>query len=385
MLSLPLSMNEGVRTHYTWPLTINNGVLGKIILTLMKRSIHAILRATGIFLSYLNLSAQDKAGQLDSLMRGFHQNGQFSGAVLVAQKGDVLYKNGFGKANVKTNAPNQPNTVFFIASLTKPFTALLTLQLVEAKQLKLENSLGDYFAGLTNQAVRKVTISQLLSHTSGIPDFIGPGLVPNEGLTNEWLTGQLNKLTPDRVPANEFRYANSTYIVLAHIIGKVCGKPYSQVLQQLVLSKCGMTHTGSLVAGQTLGSYAKGYATEGNVLTEARFLDPSVFTGAGSIYSTAEDLLKFDQALYSNKLISEKSRNLIFNSNTGYGYGWFIRQIPGVGKVVYHEGGIPGYNGLLFRAVDKQYCVILLSNNDADGSFTQQIAKSIISVLLNKQ
>ncbi len=145
-----------------------------------------------------------------------------------------------------------------------------------------------------------------------------------------------------------------------------------------------MTQSGSLVAGQQLGRRAKGYTREGEVLTEARFLDPAVFQGAGSVYSTAEDLFMFDQALYSNALVSKKSRDLMFGSSTGYGYGWFIRQLPGVGKVVYHEGGVPGYNGLLFRAVDRKYGIVLLSNNDAHGAFMQQITKGIVGVLTSK-
>lgn len=351
----------------------------------MQKIIQTTAVAVGLLLSFGRLPAQDKAAQLDSLIQDFHRKGQFTGAVLVAERGKMLYKGGVGKADVAADVPNQPNTVFFIASLTKPFTALLVMQLVEAGQLKLENALAAYLPGLTNQAVRSVTIGQLLSHTSGIPDFIGPGLVPKGGLTDEWLTGQLNKLTPDKVPANEFRYANSTYIVLAHLIEKTLGKSYARILKEKVLDKCGMTRSGSLVAGQTLRNRAKGYEKEGQSLVEARLLDLSAFTGAGSIYSTAEDLFKFDQALYSNKLISEKSGNLMFSSDTGYGYGWFVRQIPGVGKVVYHEGGVPGYNGLLFRAVDRNYSVLLLSNHDADGAYMQQIAKTILGVLMNRQ
>ena len=351
----------------------------------MKKIIQTTAMAVGLLLSFGRLPAQDKAAQLDSLLRDFHRKGQFTGAALVAEGGSILYKGGFGRANVAADVPNKPNTVFFIASLTKPFTALLVMQLVEAGQLKLENPLAAYFPGLTNQAVRNVTIRQLLSHTSGIPDFIGPGLVPAGGLTDGWLTAQLNGLMPEPVPANEFRYANSTYIVLAHIIAQVLRKPYARCLKERVLDKCGMTQSGSLVAGQTLPDYARGYTTEEDSLVEAQVLDLSAFTGAGSIYSTAEDLFKFDQALYTEKLVSQKSRDLMFNPTTGYGYGWFVRQIPGVGKVAYHEGGLPGYNGLLFRAVDRNYSVVLLRNHDDDGASMQQITKSIIGVLMRKQ
>ena len=341
--------------------------------------------ATGILLSCGSLLAQNKAAQLDSLVGSFHRKGQFTGAVLVAEGGKVLYKGGFGKADVAAGVPNGSNTVFFIASLTKPFTALLVMQLAEAGQLQLENTLAAYFPGLKNEAVRSVTVGQLLSHTSGIPDFIGPGVVPAGGLTDAWLTEQLDAMTPEPVPAGKFKYANSTYIVLAHLIEKTLGKPYGRILKEKVLDPCGMSQSGSLAAGQNLRSRAKGYTTEGEVLAEARFLDPAVFTGAGSVYSTVEDLFRFDQALYSDGLISEKSGNLMFGSNTGYGCGWFVRQLPGVGKVVYHEGGIPGYHGLLFRAVERNYSVVLLSNNDADGASTQQLTRSILGVLMNAQ
>jgi hypothetical protein len=179
--------------------------------------------------------------------------------------------------------------------------------------------------------------------------------------------------------------AQSAQHCTGSLIEKTLGKPYTRILKEKVFDKCGMTQSGSLVAGQQLGRCAKGYTREGEVLTEARFLDPAVFQGAGSVYSTAEDLFMFDQALYSNALVSKKSRDLMFGSSTGYGYGWFIRQIPGVGKVVYHEGGIPGYNGVLFRAVERNYSVVLLSNHDADGAGMQPLTKSIIGVLMQKQ
>jgi CubicO group peptidase (beta-lactamase class C family) len=337
--------------------------------------------AAGTLLSFGNLPAQPGLARVDSLMQGYHQSGKFTGAVLVAQNGSIVYNRGFGKADLAANTPNEPGTVFFIASLTKPFTAVLIMQLAEAGKLQMEHTLGRYFPGLKNEAVRQVTIHQLLSHTSGIPDFIGPSLVTEKGLTDAWLTGQLDQLTPDPAPGKEFRYANSTYIVLARILEKIYRKPYARLLKENILDKCGMTRSGSMVTGEKVKNSAKGYVMAESTLTEAAPMDLSVFKGAGSVYSTADDLFKFDQALYTQKLISDHSKELMFSTTGNYGYGWFIRQIPGTGKAVYHEGGVPGYTSLLFRAVEKKYCIILLSNNESDDPHKGQITRSIVGVL----
>lgn len=347
----------------------------------MTLKMKAIIVATVILLPFVNLFAQNKTAKIDSLIRGLYAANQFTGVVLVAEKGAILYRQGFGKADYTANTPNTPNTVFYIASLTKPFTSLLIMQLVQAGKLRLDNTLIDFFPDLKNEAVSKVTIHQLLSHTSRIPDFVDPSKVSETEMTDKWFTSHLNKLTTDTLPASTFKYANSTYVILAHIIEKITGMAYASCLKKNILDKYGMQQSGSVASGKTIKNIAKGYAKKDSALSEVSHINLAVFKGAGSVYSTAEDLYKFDQSLYTEKLLSNKYKDLMFSTTGNYGYGWFIRQVPNLGKVVYHVGGIPGYNSLLLRAVEKNYCIVLLSNNESDGADQQQIAKSIIGIL----
>ena len=347
-------------------------------MTLKKK---AIIVATVTLLPFLNLFAQNKTAKIDSLIRRLYAASQFTGSVLVAEKDHILYQHGFGKADYAANKPNTPNTVFYIASLTKPFTSLLIMQLVEAGKLRLNNTLIDFFPGLKNEAIRKVTIHQLLSHTSGIPDFVDPSKVSVREMTDGWFIDHLNKLTTDTLPASTFKYANSTYIILAHIVEKITAMSYAACLKKNIMDKCAMQQSGAVAVGKVIRNAAKGYVKSDSGMVEVPHINLAVFKGAGSVYATAADLYKFDRSLYTKKLLSNKYNELMFSSTTEYGYGWFIKQVPDLGKVVYHVGGIPGYNSLLLRAIEKNYCIVLLSNNDSDGADQQQIAKSIIGIL----
>ncbi|HEY0055653.1 MAG TPA: serine hydrolase domain-containing protein [Pedobacter sp.] len=340
----------------------------------------AIFMATGMLLSVFRVSAQGKNKQIDSLMNVFHAAGKFHGSILVAREGNLIYRKGLGNADIEKSIANTAETRFYIASVSKSFTALLTMQLVEKGKIKTTSALEEFLPGLKDGTVGKVTVHQLLSHTSGIPDFVDPSTVSEKEMTGAWFVDQLNKIKTDFAPGTGFKYANSTYVLLAHIIEKVTGRSYEKNLKSNILNKCGMSQSGSVADGKQLRGIAKGYVKNGNVLVEA-FSKPGVFKGAGSIYSTVEDLFKFDQALYTEQLISSKYKEMIFSSQGAYGYGWFIRSIPGVGKVVYHEGGIPGYASIFFRAVDKKYTIVMLSNNQSSGSYKQEIVRSLLGVL----
>jgi CubicO group peptidase (beta-lactamase class C family) len=346
----------------------------------MNTNMKAIFMAAGMLLTILEVSGQDKSKRIDSVMNVFYASGKFQGSIIVAQEGQVLYKQGFGYADVVKPVSNMPGTMFYIASLTKAFTALLVMQLVEAGEIDTASTIEDFFPGIKDITLGKVTIHELLSHTSGIPDFVNPSTVSEKEITNAWLVEQLNKITTEFAPGTAFKYANSTYVLLAHIIEKVTGRTYDQNLKTKILDKCDMRQSGNLTAGKEPQGITKGYVKKGDTLIEAYF-KPGVFKGAGSMYSTVEDLLKFDQALYTQKLISNKYKEMIFNSASSYGYGWFIRNIPGIGKVVYHEGGIPGYASILFRPIEKRYCIVMLSNNESTSSYKQEILRSLLGIL----
>jgi CubicO group peptidase (beta-lactamase class C family) len=340
----------------------------------------AILMAVGILLPFCNLFAQSTNERIDAIMTAYHKSGKFDGAILVAKEGSVVYKNGFGQADIKSATPNQANTVFYIASVTKPFTAVLIMQLVEAGNVKLDNTLTDFFPTLKNEAVKKVTLQQLLSHTSGIPDFVSASTSLKDQ-DNAWFADQLNQIVLDENAGQKFKYANSTYIILAHIIERVTGKSYAENLSKNIFNKCDMTQSGNLSMDQVLRNSAKGYVMNDGGLSDAPSMNPAVFKGAGSIYSTVEDLFKFDQALYTDALLSSTYKDAMFSSQGPYGYGWFIRQFPGIGKVVFHEGDLPGYTTMIFRPVDKKYFIALLSNNQSNDTHKKDIVRQVVGIL----
>jgi CubicO group peptidase (beta-lactamase class C family) len=348
----------------------------------MKAKLTAIIMAMGMLLPFKALLAQDaKTGKMDSLMNAFATKGKFNGSILVARKGEVVYKNGFGYANAENKIKNTPGTVYFIASLTKPFTALRIMQLVEQGKIKTTDVLASYFTGLKNNAIAGVTIHQLLNHTSGIPDFVDPAKVSEKQMTDKWFVNQLNNISVDFAAGTSFKYANSTYVILAHIIEKVTNATYAENLKANIFDKCGMTRSGSLTAAALPKSIAKGYLKKDSAISEVNYTSPAVFKGAGSIYSTVEDIFKFDEELYTEQLLSTKYKDMMFNSAGNYGYGWFIRPLPGIGKVLYHEGGITGYTSMIFRPVEKHYSIIMLSNDQSNGAYKQEIIRALIGVL----
>src|SRR3972149_550101 len=201
---------------------------------------------TLFFLSSL-VTAQDKAGQIDGLMKLYSDYGQFNGTVLVAENGKIIYKKGLGLADMEWNIPNKPDTKFRLGSITKQFTSMLVLQLVEEGKLSLEGKLSDYLPYYREDTGKKVTIHHLLTHTSGIPSYTN---LPNFGrevsrnpyqveeFVKKYCSGDL-----EFEPGAKFSYNNSGYFLLGAVIDKITGKPYEQALNERILDVVGMKNT----------------------------------------------------------------------------------------------------------------------------------------------
>ena len=340
--------------------------------------------------------AQTKVERIDALMKIAYDYGQFNGSVLVAEHGKVIYKKGFGYANMEWDIPNQPDTKFRLGSITKQFTSMLILQLVEQGKLKLDGKITDYLPDYPKKNGDRITIHHLLTHTSGTPNYTDFPAFFRTMSRNPSTPQDFLKVFADSAllfePGTRFSYSNSGYFILGVIIEKITGKPYEQVLQENIFTPLGMNNSGYDHSGTILKKRAAAYEKDGPGFVNAAYIDMSLPFSAGALYSTVEDLYLWDQALYTEKLLPEKTKALLFKPyipafGVGYGYGWGVGNAP-IGHTtdsamtIGHGGGINGFNTLLSRIPSEKDLVVLLNNTG--GTRLGQLCRAIWGILYDK-
>lgn len=361
----------------------------------MKKSIKLIALCIILQLFTITVFAQDKAKQIEDLLAKYNEYGQFNGSALVSENGKVIFKKGFGLANMEWNIPNQPDTKFRLGSITKQFTAFLIVKLAEDGKLKLDVPITTYLPDYPKETGDKITIHNLLTHTSGIPNYTAaPNFLKDKSrtpYTPENFVKTFNKLPLDFKPGEKFNYSNSGYFLLGYIIEKVTGKTYEQYLQETILTPLKLVNTGFDHSEVILKNRAAGYEKQGKNFVNSSFIDMSIPYAAGSLYSTVEDLYLWDQALYGNKILSEKSMESLFKSyislgRASYGYGWFIDEVDNGDKVklktIGHGGGINGFNTIISRYPADKNLIVLLNNTG--GTVLGEMNDAIRAILYNK-
>lgn len=349
-----------------------------------------------ISLSLPKGTGQNLSGKIDSLMTTYFRNGVFNGTVLVAKKGEVIYKKSFGYADREWNTPVTIDTKFKIASLSKSFTALAVLQLVQEGKIKLNGSIKDYIPDYSDKLGDSITVHQLLTHTSGVPS----NLDPKEELVKQRINHELRDMIkyPESAdllfyPGTKFGYSNFGYIILAYIIQTVSGKPYGTVLKEKIFDPSGMKSSSQYENSWVEDKLAKGY--EYKLLygyQNADYVDASFTIGSGGLVSTIEDLYLFDRILYSEKLLANEYLSRIFTTYKpgNYGYGWFIskKEIPESTDSVTiadHSGSIDGFASYMARIISDGSFVAVLKNQRCDTyidpAFAPEIGKQIISIM----
>lgn len=333
------------------------------------------------------LFSQNKAAEIDKLMQAYYNLGKFNGTVLVAESGKVIYKKGFGLANMEWNIPNKPDTKFRIASLTKQFTSMLVMQLVEEGRIKLDGKISDYLPEYRKDIGEKVTIHHLLTHTSGIPDFrFLPDLVVDlnrDPYTVDEFVKKYCSRDLEFEPGSRYSYNNTGYYLLGAIIEKVTGKAYEELLKEKILGPLGMKNSGYDHHESILMNRASGYVKTLSGYNNAVYTEMTIPYAAGSMYSTVEDLYLWDQALYTDKLLSKEFRDVMFtpyldNSAYGWGIGKFpITESNDSIKILFHNGWIYGFRSFICRLVDDRHLIIILKNTDE----TSSMADGIVNIL----
>ena len=360
-----------------------------------KKSVCFLFLIISVF-SYRLIFPQIKADKIDALLNQYYKFQEFNGAALVAEKGRVIYKNGFGMANMEWNIPNTPDTRFRLGSITKQFTAMLTMQLVEEGKLKLNVPIKTYIPDYPKEQGEKVTIHQLLTHTSGIPNYTDQpsfaGIMRNP-ITPIYLIKTFWNLPLEFKPGTKFKYSNSGYIVLGYIIEKITGKTYEEMLKEKIFEPLGMKNSGYDHTAYIIPKRASGYNKIGTDYFNTQYIDMSVPYSAGSICSTIEDLYLWDQALYTSKLLSKKYMDKIFTPYSkppfadGYGYGWGLSKkyfdgLKDTLNIVAHGGTINGFNSIILRITNDRDLIVLLNNTGVTN--LNEISNKIIDILYDQ-
>ncbi len=335
----------------------------------------AVLMAT-VFALAQQQTPPTAADQINQIVQTHAAAGDFSGATLVAHGGRILYEHAFGYANLEWEIRNDLQTKFEIGSMTKQFTSMLVLQFVNEGKIKLDGHVSDYLPYYRKDTGNRVTISELLSHTSGIPNFIrAPGFLEGSAsrtkytvkdFVQKYCSGDL-----EFEPGTKFDYSNTGYFLLGAILEQLSGSSYEQLVRERIFNPLGMNDSGYTHSETIIPHRAAGYERSASGLQNARFYDMSIPFAAGALYSTVGDLFLWDQALYGERLLPANLRDLLFKANLeNYGFGWgiFIPKpgSPDAGEtILMHGGQIFGFQSLIERIPKYRELIVLLDNTDS--------------------
>lgn len=326
---------------------------------------------TGVLLLLSGLSFKSSAqtfnkAKLDSLFTALATHDKAMGSLTLSQNGVVVYSRaiGFESLSATTKTPATTATHYRVGSVSKMFTATMVFQLIDEGKLTLDTPLATYFPELPNAT--SITIGNLLNQRSGLHNFTSdPAYLTY--LTQPQTPAQMVKLIgqskPDFEPNAKFAYSNSNYVLLGYIIEKVTKQPYAQALQQRIASKAKLkdTYYGGKIDPKRHESYSYRFATNWQPSTET---DMSIPGGAGAVVSTPTDLARFIEALFTGKLVSEKSLTQMKTMTDGYGYG--LIQFPMGNKRAYgHNGGIDEFSTTLAYFPDDKLAIAYSSNGQA--------------------
>lgn len=317
---------------------------------------------------------------LESALLQAESNG-FSGVVLVAEDGKILLEKAIGLRSFENKIPIQSTDVFELASLSKQFTAMIVMMCKEKKMLSFDDPVEKYLA----IPYKGITIRQLLNHTSGLPDYqaiMDAHWDKSKVAGNPDILEYLNRYSPPMLfePGENYEYSNTGYVFLASIAEKVSGKNFVELAEEWIFKPIGMkdTRIRTLEEKAAVPNLAAGHLKDslGNYVNANKFhaSDYTVWLGnrkgPGRVSSTAQDLLKWDQALYSQKLIKKETLEEAFSPaklNDGtrsyYGFGWEVEPKSPYGKMVMHTGDNPGYKTIIVRFIEENKTIIVLNNN----------------------
>ncbi|HYO59968.1 serine hydrolase domain-containing protein [Archangium sp.] len=351
-----------------------------------------VLALAGSFSSQANANPDSRqhptdllAEKVDRLMAPWSQGDTPGAAIIVIQDGRIVLKKGHGLANLESKKPITPDTAFLLGSVTKQFTAMAVMMLAERGKLKYDDSLSKFFPEFPPYA-QKITVRHLLHHTAGFPEyedlFLESGKLDKdyprsakpprssfEPTSKDALAILAQVKAPRFAPGKQHEYSNSGYVILAQIVEKVSGQSFAQFLRQNIFQPLGMSR--SLLYDETrpkVQNVATSYTLKDGVYRDIDYTPLNAIHGEDNIYSTVEDLYKWDQALYTERLVKAATLQAAFTPGklnngqaTEYGFGWRVRKFLGL-NAVGHGGSWLGFKTVILRFPEQHFTVVVLAN-----------------------
>jgi CubicO group peptidase (beta-lactamase class C family) len=325
----------------------------------------------------------NKEARVDELFAAYDQQGMPGAAVLVVQDGKPALIRTYGLADIDKGIAVRPETNFRLASLTNQFTATSIMMLVERGELELDATLPELFDDFPDYG-DAITIRNLLQHTSGLIDY--------EDLIPEDFAGQVSDQDALRSmyevdgtyfePGSEYRYSNTAYAMLAVLVEKISGMSFADFLEQNVFEPLGMDNTVAYQSGvSTVSNRAYGYTVENGEVSFSDQSTTSAVLGDGGIYTSVLDYFKWDQALYTDKLLPQSALDQMWTANLGdYGFGWRVDTVDGHRRL-HHDGSTSGFRNYVIRYPDDRMTVLVLSNRR--GPDAMPLAEAVAAIYLD--
>jgi CubicO group peptidase (beta-lactamase class C family) len=329
---------------------------------------------------------------LEALISTRLVDNRFSGVVLAGTDGTVVHRAAYSDPDLRDDGPLTPDAGFALASLTKPFTAVLVLQLMEEGLLSLDDTIASHLPDYGADYSDRVTIRQLLQNRSGIPHTVDiPGWFDasfKESQTPEIFIETIASLPLRFEPDADYLYSNLGYYLLGMIVEHVTGRPFAEALSERVLEPLGMVNTGQIYADGALEALAKNYLREDDgTLVPVPLTNPRLFLAAASLYSTADDLMRWGQAVMGTDLISVQSKAIMLDPATPM--GWVVGEQPfddGSTSTIYtYNGELAGYTSMLILLPEHGHTIIVLNNNNAGYEALAALSLDIAAELITQK
>lgn len=334
--------------------------------------------------------AQNVVSEIDQLMRDTYKADKTGATILVAKDGEVIFRKAYGKSNLELDIDMIPENIFEIGSITKQFTAVGILMLLEEGKLSLDDEITKYIPDYPTQNT-KITIHHLLTHTSGIKSYTSMDSLrefARKDISPTELIDAFKNEPMDFKPGEQYRYNNSGYVLLGYIIEKITGKSYEEFIQKRIFDKLKMKNSQYGSKSRLIKNRAYGYQQRETGFANAAYISMNIPYAAGSLMSTVDDLFTWNTAIRNHNLISKESTEKAFTNytlnngtNINYGYGWQTVQIKDV-PVIAHGGGIFGYTSQGVYVPSANAYVIILTNCDCVSP--TDIAYEIAAIAIGK-